>query len=416
MHKSLKDMLVIGFALFSMFFGAGNVIFPPYLGLGSGAEWFAGFAWYYLADIGLALVAIFAILRAGSTGAVMGRIGKVPSKALLCAIVLCIGPMLAIPRTAATTHEMAVAPLFPAVPALPFSIAFFLLIGGICIRKSAVVDIVGKVLTPALVIGLLLLILLGVVDPIGPIPTTGALVESVAQTGIEAGYQTMDVLAAVLFGGLILSSALDKGYTDPKQQGKVVAGASLIAGLALMVVYLGLTYLGVTTSALFDLSVSRTTLMVTIVQTLLGNWGLWLFALIVALACITTAAALVSAAADFFAGLLPLSYEKMVVIVCLFSTAAANFGLDTIVSIAAPILNIVYPPTLVVVGMSFLEKKLPDHTAVRLAALGALAVSLAQTAGMAFTASLPLAGLGFPWLVPALVCGGVGFAVSKARQ
>ena len=415
MRKPILDMFVIGFALFSMFFGAGNVIFPPYLGLSCGREWFAGFAWYYLADIGLALLAMFAILRAGSTEKVMARLGPIPSKVLLTAIVLCIGPMLAIPRTAATTLEMAVNPLVSGVSPLLFSILFFGLIAALCVKQSAVVDIVGKFLTPALLIGLLVLIILGEVNPIGPVPDR-VLVESVAQTGIEAGYQTMDVLAAILFGIIILKSAENKGYTDRKDQFKVVAGASAVAGLALLVVYLGLTYLGVTTSRFFDLSVQRTFLMVSIVRNLLGTPGVWLFSLIVALACITTAVALVSSAADYFSSLLKLSYVKMVLAVCGFSALAANFGLDTIVSIAAPILNVVYPPTLVVVLFSFAEKWLPDHTAVRFAAAAALVVSLGQALGIQALDALPLAGLGFGWLVPALLCGVIGFAVSNMKK
>ena len=415
MRKPILDMFVIGFALFSMFFGAGNVIFPPYLGLSCGREWFAGFAWYYLADIGLALLAMFAILRAGSTEKVMARLGPIPSKVLLTAIVLCIGPMLAIPRTAATTLEMAVNPLVSGVSPLLFSILFFGLIAALCVKQSAVVDIVGKFLTPALLIGLLVLIILGVVNPIGPVPDR-VLVESVAQTGIEAGYQTMDVLAAILFGIIILKSAENKGYTDRKDQFKVVAGASAVAGLALLVVYLGLTYLGVTTSRFFDLSVQRTFLMVSIVRNLLGTPGVWLFSLIVALACITTAVALVSSAADYFSSLLKLSYVKMVLAVCGFSALAANFGLDTLVSIAAPILNVVYPPTLVVVLFSFAEKWLPDHTAVRFAAAAALVVSLGQALGIQTLNALPLAGLGFGWLVPALLCGVIGFAVSNMKK
>ena len=103
MKRTIRDIFVIGFALFSMFFGAGNVVFPPYLGLESGKEWFIGFLCYYLADIGLALLALFAIQFRGGTDGLTRRIGRIPSKLLMSAIVLCIGPMLAIPRTAATT-------------------------------------------------------------------------------------------------------------------------------------------------------------------------------------------------------------------------------------------------------------------------------------------------------------------------
>ena len=110
-RKDLKDSLVIGFALFSMFFGAGNVIFPPYLGLGCGREWVLGFLCYYLADIGLALLAMFAVLRSGSSDAITRPIGRIPARILMSAVVLCIGPMLAIPRTAASTYEISLQPL-----------------------------------------------------------------------------------------------------------------------------------------------------------------------------------------------------------------------------------------------------------------------------------------------------------------
>ena len=257
MKKHLQDSLVIGFALFSMFFGAGNVIFPPYLGLESGPDWLLGFFSYYVADIGLALLAMFAILRQGSPDGITDRIGRIPSTALMCAIVLCIGPMLAIPRTAATTYETSLAPLVSGFSPVLFSILFFLLILLLCVRETAVVDIVGKILTPALLIGLLVLIAVGVADPIGPVGRV-PLVEDVAATGVEAGYQTMDVLAAIVFGYIILKSAREKGHTEPRAQIRVVSGASLVAGTGLLVVYLGLTYLGATTARFFDITVDRT--------------------------------------------------------------------------------------------------------------------------------------------------------------
>jgi len=421
MKHSRKDVFVIGFALFSMFFGAGNVIFPPYLGLSCGRQWFLGFACYYLADIGLALAALFAVLRSGSPEHMTRRIGKVPSTLLMSAIILCIGPMLAIPRTAATTYEMSLAPLVSGFSPVLFSVLFFAVILLLCLRESAVVDIVGKVLTPVLLLGLLILIVKGVLDPIGPVPDQ-VLVDNVPVTGIEAGYQTMDVLAAAVFGIIILQSARDKGYTDPKDQARVVAGAGIVAGSALLVVYLGLTYLGVTTSRFFDLSVLRTFLVVSIVRNLMGNAGIILFSIVVALACITTAVALVSSAASYFSKLSGgrLRYTWLVIAICLFSAAAANLGLDQIVSIAAPILSIVYPPTLVLICLSFFDRRIQSDWVFRMAALGALVFSLLETAAsfgldMPVLARMPLASLGFGWVVPAAVCGVLGALMGRAR-
>ena len=407
MKKPLKDSFIIGFALFSMFFGAGNVIFPPYLGLESGPHWLLGFISYYIADIGLALLAMFAILRQGSPEKVTSRIGKVPSVLLMCAIVLCIGPMLAIPRTAATTFETSVTPLVSGVSPVLFSVLFFLLILLLCVRERAVVDIVGKILTPALLIGLLILIVVGVVSPIDPVGDQ-ALVENVAATGIEAGYQTMDVLATLLFGFIILKSAQAKGYTKAKAQIRVVSGASLVAGIGLLVVYLGLTYLGATTANLFDITVDRTYLVTSIVQQLLGHGGLILFAIVVALACITTAVGLVSACANYFSGL--------------SGAVVSNFGINEIIAIASPILSVVYPPTLALIVLALFGRRIRNDWVFRLAALGALVISLLEVISsytgleIAFLSHLPLASLGFAWVVPALLCGVIGHFIPHGKK
>ena len=414
MRKSRKDMFVIGFALFSMFFGAGNVIFPPYLGLGCGKEWFLGFICYYIADIGLALLALFAILRQGGPEGITQRIGKIPAAILMSAIVLCIGPMLAIPRTAATTYEMSLAPLVSGVSPALFSAVFFLVILFLCVRESAVVDIVGKVLTPALLIGLLVLIIKGVVSPLGAVPNQ-VLVDNVPVTGIEAGYQTMDVLAAMVFGIIVLKSARDKGYQDQKSLFRMVIGSGAVAGIALLVVYMGLTYLGVTMSKFFDLSVPRTYLVVAIVRGLMGQAGIVLFSIVVALACITTAVALVSSAARYFSDLSGgrLRYSFLTVMICAFSAVVSCIGLEQIVSIAAPVLNIVYPPALVLIVLSFFGRQIRSDWVFRMAALGALATSLLTTAAdfglsLPFLSLLPLSSLGFGWVVPAAVCGMLG--------
>ena len=133
-RRTTIDVVVVGFALFSMFFGAGNVIFPPFLGMESGSSWLEGFAAYFIADIGLAMMCMFALLRVGSSEQVLQRVGKVPSEILMCAIILCIGPMVAIPRTSASTYEMAIAPNLSGVSPILFSVVFFAVILALCIN------------------------------------------------------------------------------------------------------------------------------------------------------------------------------------------------------------------------------------------------------------------------------------------
>lgn len=407
---SLSHVLTIGFALFSMFFGAGNVIFPPYLGLQSGHLWLAGFSSYYASDVLLALLALFALLREGSSERVMDRIGTKAAVFLMTVIILCIGPLLAIPRTAATTYEMGIAPLLPKVSPILFSALFFALILALSIRQSAVIDIIGQFLTPALLLGLTVLIVIGIVRPMGPISEI-VQVDSVVETGVQAGYQTMDVLAALVFGSVLMKSATDKGYDEPSSRKKVLIGAAGVAGILLLVIYLGLAYLGATVSTLYPISISRAELVIEIVQRLLGRAGLIIFALVVALACITTAVALVSSAADHFASISrgKVSYRAYVIIICIFSAVVSNLGLDTIVSIAAPILGLVYPPVLVLVFVSLCLPHLSNPICIA-AVIGAFATSILSTlnslgVSMPWLRYLPLSNVDMGWILPAFICG-----------
>ena len=419
--KLVTDSIVVGFALFAMFFGAGNVVFPPYIGMHAGEQWANGFLFYFIADIGLALVAMFAILHAGGADNITGRIGHVASKVLMCAVILCIGPMVAIPRTAATTLEMSVTPFFSGMSPVVFSIIFFAVILLLSIKQSAVIDIVGKILTPALLIGLLILIVKGFVSPIGDIVDTGVSASEVTVNGIKSGYQTMDVLAAMAFGIIILSSADEKGYTDSKSAAKMIGIAAALSGVLLMIVYFGLTYLGATASTVFPTDISRANLVIGIVELLLGKAGLIIFAIVIALACITTAVALVSSAASFFAKLAndKISYGVFVVVICVSSAVISNLGLDMIIAIATPVLDIVYPPMLVLILLSWFGDKL--HKSVYVSSVaGSLIASVLATASLygmnvPVIDSLPLASLGLGWLTPAAVFGLVAYLVSKVK-
>ena len=422
MKKSLQNILIVGFALFSMLFGAGNVIFPPYLGLGCGSAWFQGFVYYFIADIGLALACLFAIARSGGNQAITGHLGRIPSVILTTVIILCIGPMLGIPRTAASTFEMSIRPLYWNANPVLFSVLFFALIAVLCLREARVVDLIGKHLTPLLLVGLIVMIIKGVITPLGPVPDQ-ILVNNVPVTGINAGYQTMDVLAVVIFGILISKSIRDKGYEKRSSQNKIIFGAGMVAGISLLIVYLGLTYLGVTASGYFDLQVDHTFLVTSIVHMLLGQAGTLIFGLVVALACITTAVALVSACSDYFSGLTGgrIKYVYVVIAICGFSSVVTTFGLNQIIAVAAPILDVVYPPTLFIIVLSFFDRWIKNDWVYRLGALGAFVCSLLSVAagfGLSVPVlhSLPLYRFGFGWILPAIVCGILGFFLPQKKK
>lgn len=416
------DQLVVGFALFSMFFGAGNIIFPPYLGMGSGDLWGLGFLCYYLADIGIATLAIFALIRnGGEISSITGRIGKVPGEIMLSAIILCIGPFIALPRTGATVQEMFVEPVFGNISPWLATGIFFLLVMLLTLRESSVVDIIGKILTPALVLGLLALIVAGIVSPLGDI-SDGHMMDNVVVAGINSGYQTMDVLAAMIFGIIIVKSVMDKGYTDSHSKYKVTRNASLVAAGALLVIYCGLTYLGATVSDLYNLRINRSELLVNITGGLLGYAGVIILGVIVALACLTTAVALVSASADYFCTLSKgrLSYRLLVILCCVFSAVVSNFGLDKIVALASPVLSLVYPGALTLILLSLFRDRISSMV-FKGAFLGSLLGSLFEILfgyglPFGFVTRMPLYSVGFGWLLWAMVFGAAGALVQHLRK
>ncbi|WP_312061266.1 branched-chain amino acid transport system II carrier protein [Anaerotignum sp.] len=424
--NNMADVAVIGLALFAMFFGAGNLIFPPYLGINAGSEWFLGFICFFIADVGLALVAILAMIKTGdvSMNGITGKLGRVPSVIINSLIVLCIGPFLAIPRTAATTFEMGVLPIFPNFSSWAFGAIFFGLTLAFTIRPSSVIDVIGKYLTTILVLSLLALIVMGIVNPIGPIVTTTGF--NTVKEGILSGYQTMDVLASVVFIIIIISAARDKGYTETKSTMKVVIQSSVFAAGALMIIYGGLAYLGATTSGGGFEGLNQTGLVVAITQKLVGSYGVLMLGIIVFFACLTTAIGLVSSCASFFEELThgKASYKMVVIITVGFSYFVSNFGISTIISIAAPILTLLYPVVLVMIILTFFGKNIKNNNIYIGAAVFALLISAADVLcgfglPLTFVKSLPLADFQCGWVIPAIIGGLIGKFIpmsEKAKQ
>ena len=420
--KRYIDQMVIGFALFSMFFGAGNLIFPPYLGLGSGPEWILGFICYYIADIGLAIMAIFALIKNdGNLNNITDRIGKIPGEIMVAVIILCIGPFIAVPRTGATTYEMFVVPLFGQIsPVIPI-IIFFGISLALTLRESAVIDIIGKFLTPLLFIGLLVMIVIGMVNPIGEISNV-PMMESVALEGINAGYQTMDVLAAMIFGIIIIKSVEEKGYTEAKVKSATARNASIVAAIGLLIVYFGLTYLGATTSEIFNMNINRSELIINISYGLLGNAGTIVLGIVVTLACLTTAIALITSTADYFHDLSngKISYKLIAVITAALSAALAMIGTDQIIAIASPVLSLLYPGAMTLLALSFLKDKISDFT-LRFAVVGALTGSLCTLlydygVPLNFVPHLPLNSTGLGWILFAVVFAIAGMIIKRVKK
>lgn len=410
-----KDIMAVGLTMFAIFFGAGNLIFPPYLGRMTGAEWFLGFFFFFIVDIGVSMIAIFATIRSNdlSMTGIPSRLGKKMATVVAIIIATCLAPCLCVPRTAATTFEMGWSQMFPSLSIWVFSFIFFAIVCFLTIRPSKVVDIVGNYLTPILVICILVLIVLGIVDPIGPIAEESTVVT--IKEGIINGYQTMDPLGVGLIIVAIMGAVTEKGYATKDVQGRLLARAALLAGILLFIIYGGLTYLGSTVSSGGYEDYNQAALLVAITEELLGTWGVIMMAVIVLFACLTTAIGLTSG----FAGTLEkltngkCKYKTVVIVMSVFSFVVSNAGIDKIISVAAPILSVIFPCFITMSVLMFFGKYIKNDNVIRVATLFAFVISLSEVlAGfglpLTYTQYLPLHEYSLGWILPAVIGGIIG--------
>ena len=410
-----KETWVTGFALFAMFFGAGNLIFPPYLGMESGSLWPVGLTFFVLIDVVMACLGIYALNAAGGGEVAFARtIGKIPANILNTAAIVCTGILIAMPRTAATTYEMAVVPSFgDSIEMLPFSVVFFALVLLLTITESRVVDIIGKILTPLLVIGIGALIICGIANPLGPIGAPHS--DMVVQDGISAGYQAMDIICVIGYSIVLQNALKDDGFKARGQQLRILTFASVIAAIMLTLIYGGLTYLGATTGQTFGPGLDQAALIVAITDHLMGRAGVIILGVVVLLACLTTAIGLISATAEYFRQLTHdrLSYRFGVIFCIVCGILICNVQLDNIIRWASPVLAMVCPPFMTTIMLILFARFIPTKRLYQGAALGAFLASIPlavhdASGACAFVEVMPLFTYGFAWLPFAAVGGVVG--------
>ncbi|MGL5352135.1 MAG: branched-chain amino acid transport system II carrier protein [Clostridium sp.] len=411
MKKSTKDAIIIGFALFSMFFGAGNLIFPAFLGKSVGTEFYIGIIGFVITGVGLPLLAILACAKGDGTFETLAS--RINSKfAIICTAVLFIalGPMLGIPRTAATTFELTINPFFPSITpfvamSVYFAINMFFVLG-----STSIIDIIGKYLTPALMVILGIIITKGIFFPIGEIVNTNA--HSVLSNSLLEGYQTMDALAALLFAGIITTSLKSKGYKN-KDMSSMILKSSLVAVIGLAFVYGGLMYIGAQTVNLASPEISKTGLLLLISNTILGPMGAIVIGIAMGLACLTTSIGLLTAGATFFEkiskGKLP--YKFNAIFLALISLAIACLGVDKIVMLSSPILNVLYPVAITLIVTTLLSKYIKNVKAVQFGVYTSLVFGFILAIPGLNLALIPLATLGFGWVLPTLIAIAIGYII-----
>lgn len=427
------DTLVIGLMLFSMFFGAGNLIFPPVLGAQAGTSYWLAIGGFILTGVGLPFAVLLAVSLVKDGAEEIGnRVHPWFSTIFMVIVYLSIGPFLAIPRNANVAFEMGVKPFLgssfnTSFVLLVFSAVFFGLVYVVSLNPSKMEQYMGRWITPVLLIAMVTLCTIGLIIMDGHLQTPTEQYQANAfSTGFIEGYNTMDALAALAFGIVILSAIKQRGITDKKQLTKYTLKAALVAGVLLSLVYVSLGLIGGKMAASGSYA-SGTDLLTAASTLLLGSSGKALLGVIFTLACFTTVVGLTVACGQYFSKLLPkVSYRTVALIVTLIGFTLSNMGLAQILKVSVPFLVTAYPLTIVLTVLTFFSRYYKNIRKVYGSAMlftGIFAVNSGlTTAGVnlgllqSVAKALPFASVGLEWIVPALVGTAIGLLLGTFEK
>ncbi|MBT8310091.1 MAG: branched-chain amino acid transport system II carrier protein [Flavobacteriaceae bacterium] len=356
MNKT-KEIFIAGFALFSMFFGAGNLILPPFLGFKSGDAWPLVTFGFVITAVVIPILGILAHARLQGTMFDFGKKVSPIFSSVYCLIVYAISISLPAPRTASVTHEMAIAPFF-GTSSLWTSSIYFALVLLFVINRSKILNIIGKFLTPLIV--LILMSIISIAFFGSPESVNPSIFNTPIVDGLLEGYQTFDAIGAVVIGGVIIISLNLKGVTSVEAKKELIAKSGLIAGIGLLIIYAGLIFSGSSFNSIFPEDASRTELLSGLSTETLGNLGTTFLSVLVALACFTTAVGIVTGTADYFKGLFKdsqLAYTITAILGCVIGVVVGQFDVHYIIDIALPVLMFIYPITIVLILLNVVPEK-----------------------------------------------------------
>jgi LIVCS family branched-chain amino acid:cation transporter len=410
MNKT-KEIWIAGFALFSLFFGAGNLILPPTLGAKAGVDWWIVVLGFILTAIAIPILAIFAHAKLQGTLYDFGKKVSPAFSTLFCFLIYIIAVAIPSPRTAAVTHEMAIQPFFDTSPTVTATI-YFVLVFLFAANRSKVISLIGKFLTPIIVI--ILLIIIG----ISFFTAAGSLSPSTFKNpfidGILEGYQTFDAIAGVVVGAVIIISLDYSIHTTFEAKRKLIRKAGFIAGTGLLLIYGGLILSGALFSATFAENATRTEVLSGLSTLTLGNLGTTFLSVLVALACFTTAVGVVTGAADYIKGICNDSRKAYIItaaVASLIGIIVGSFQVDLIITLAVPALMFLYPITIVLIILNVVPETYTSKLVFRGVVLVTFIFSIPDFLGfiiprenlVGIKSIIPLAEHSLGWVLPALL-------------
>lgn len=413
----IKKGILTGTLLFGLFFGAGNLIFPVTLGVLSGEQFFPAISGFVISAVGIAVFTLIVGLMTGKTyqELIERLVHKKFAVLYLIALYLTIGPLFAIPRTAATSFSIGVEPVLndgqKSISLLIFTILYFIATYMLSVTPNNLLDRVGKILTPLFAGMIVLVVVLGVLQ-LPNMAMNNATIEYSSMSnafgsGVLEGYNTLDALAAVAFSVIAMNTLSTFGFSSKKEYRQTIIVSAISIVVLFSLLYIGLAMLGNQFKLPTDFKGnSGTYILATMTQSVFGQPAQIFLAVMVIITCMTTTVGLVVSISEFFKQFFPkIAYKSYVRVFCILGVMISNFGLSTIIQFAIPVLLLLYPITIVLALIICLNQLMPvSQFGSRLTVGVVTVISLIQALGIKDVLTfLPLNNLSMPWVMPAII-------------
>ncbi|MFS7001846.1 branched-chain amino acid transport system II carrier protein [Carnobacterium maltaromaticum] len=441
---SLSSYIFIGSMLFGLFFGAGNLIFPVHMGQEAGTNILPATLGFLVTGIGLPFLGVVAIGVSKSDGLfdLASRVHPIYGIFMTVALYMTIGPFFALPRTGTVSYEIGIAPYLPSqyqtIGLLVFTVIFFAIALAFSMKPTKILIWVGKILNPLFLVFLAILIVTAFLKPMGVISEAavhGNYVTEPFITGFTQGYNTMDALASLAFGIIVVQTIKGLGVRNPSNIAIDTIKSGIVSVILMAVIYGSLAYIGATSVGQFEVSENGGIALAQIAQHYFGSFGSVLLAIIVTVACLKTAIGLITACSETFCEMFPnsFSYRTYVILFTLLACGIANVGLTKIISLSIPVLMFLYPLAITLIFLALLSPLFKNRQVVYVTTTiftifvsiadginalpaGIKSISFIDNILAFYSRYLPLFDIGMGWVFPAILGLIIGWIISLVKK
>ena len=428
-----KELLMIGLMVLSVFFGAGNLIFPPIIGKQAGTSVFTTMFFFSITAIIFPILGVVAVAKSDGLRNLAKRVDPIFSIIFTIAAYLAIGPALAMPRAGTLPFEIAISPYIPAnVPKglilFIYTTVFFGVVYWLSLSPNKLLERISKITSPIFLVLILMLFVGTFLKPMGGyMPPEPLYAKNMGLQGFLDGYLTLDALAGLNYGLVVVYVIKQKNILEESKITKIVVLTGIFAGILLFVVYMMLAHVGASSISKFPNTSNGAEILADVMKYLYGNFGAVLLACMFTVACLNIGVGLTTSLSQYFHSMVKrVPYKVWATIWVLWSYMLANLGLNKIMEYSVPVLLAIYPASLVLIVLALLDKYIKGSSTVyRFAIYPTVVISIIHTLdkinieiplASSLVKKLPLQSADLGWLSVAGICFVIGFIISKVTE